>query len=74
MYENLGLMLHGLNRYYSIVGLRISVFNFTKDRTGNYLTNFKEHCDNLEENKRLQETCFNVWPLYFYYRNEELKC
>ena len=73
MYENWGLMLHGLNRYYLIVGLEISVFNFTKDRTVDYFTNFKEHCDNLEENKRVQDICLNIWPLYFYYRNEELK-
>ena len=62
-----------LTDYYLIVGLEIPVFNFTKDRTVNYLTNFKEHCDNLEENKRVQDICLNIWPLYFYYRDDELK-
>ena len=73
MYENWGLMLHGFNRYYLIVGLEIQVFNFTKDRPFDYFTNFKEHRDSLEENKRVQDICLNIWPLYFYYRNEELK-
>ena len=66
-------MLHGLNRYYLIVGLEIPVFNFTKDGTVDYFTNLKEHCDNLEENKRVQDICLNIWPFYFYYRNEEMK-
>ena len=60
MYENWGLVLHGLNRYYLIVGLEIPVFNFTKDRTVDYFTNFKEHCDNLEENKRVQDIFWNI--------------
>ena len=51
MYENWGLMLHGLNRYYLIVGLEIPIFNFAKDRTVDYFTNFKEHYDNMKENK-----------------------
>ena len=49
------------------------MFNFTKDRTIYYFTNYKQHCDNLEENKRVQDICLNIWPLYFYFRNEELK-
>ena len=73
MYENWGLVLNGLNRYYLIVGLEIPIFNFTKDRTVDYFTNFKEHCDNLEGNKRVKDICLNIWPLYFYYRNEEMK-
>ena len=42
MYESWGLMLHGLNRYYLIVGLEIPIFNFTKDRTIDYFTNYKK--------------------------------
>ena len=62
-----------LNRYYLIVGLEMPIFNFTKDRTIDYFTDYKKQCDNLEENKRVQDICLNIWPLYFYYRNEELK-
>ena len=49
------------------------IFNFTKDRTIDYFTNYKQHCDNLEEKQRVQDICLDIWPLYFYYRNEELK-
>ena len=56
-----------------IVKSEIPIFNFTKDRPVNYFIDFKEHCDNLGENKRVQEIYFNAWTLYFYYKNEELK-
>ena len=48
MYENWRSMLHGLNRYCLIPGLEIQVFNFAKDRTFDYFSNFKEHHNNLE--------------------------
>lgn len=62
-YDFLGRMLHGLNKYYLIVGLRIPDFLFEI----RYPTVELEFCQNLVEKQKnsvLCFTCTHTWPIY----------
>ena len=62
-YDFLGRMLHGLNKYYLIVGIRIPDFLFEI----RYPNMELEFCNDLVENGKnsvLYFTCRHTWPIY----------
>ena len=72
MYENWGVLMHSLNKYYLILGIELPTFNFTQHRPITYFSDFQQHCQEVAENPRVQDICLSIWPLYFYYRQQEL--
>ena len=64
-YTYTGKMLHGLNRYHFIVGMKIPDLRMSDYYTPTELDrNFCEQWQGAESLKTLYYTCKNVWPAY----------
>ena len=75
LYQSEGKLLHGLNRYNLVVGIKMPdiQFELNLDNTEDRLKNFITHCKELTIIPQVVEVCYQFWPLYHTFRNHELK-
>ena len=75
MYENWGKMLHGLNKYYLVIGLQIPSFAFIwsdpfhVDRPIDYF----DSCDLYKNMTLVYKVCTDIWPIYYHHRRLEVE-
>ena len=72
LYQAYGKLLHGLNKFHLVVGLELPKFKFHLDRPIIHFNDYQEHCKNLAVVDYILVLCLEVWPLYLYYRYQEV--
>ena len=75
LYQAEGILLHGLNKYNLIVGIDMPTFNFTVPQYYKQFEDYGMKCnrgDIPKEEAGLYIMCEAMWPLYSYYRQQEL--
>ena len=75
LYQSEGRLLHGLNRYNLVVGIKLPEIDLqlNVDRPPNDINDFINHCRQLTSIPMLVNLCEQIWPLYHNFRNQELK-
>ena len=75
LYPSEGKLLHGLNRYNLVVGIKMPdvQFELKLNNTEDRLKNFITHCKELTIIPQVVKLCYQFWSLYHTFRNQELK-
>ena len=70
LYEHRGQLLHGLNKYYLLVGVEMPKFTFTQC---SYQLEHHLNCAHFIKMTILHNVCYSLVPLCINYRTKELQ-
>ena len=73
LYQADGILLHSLNKFNLIVGIKMPTIKFNTHRSIHYYDNWKDHCDKLNFNNGIYIICMEIWPMYQSFKNQEIR-